>query len=265
MDTRSFQLKGEEVQLNTTAADINDWVSFKQPIFTVGSGQTFVQKVRIAVPKEAGFSYSFALLISRKSEDVQTQGNRVLRGSVAVFTLLNIDRPGAKRELDMASFSTTKGIYEYLPADLTIKLKNTGNTIVQPYGNIFIQRGSDDTEPLATLPVNDTKGYILPGSERSLTASWAKGFPLRDKSGGTRWNWSDISDFRIGKYTAKLVAVYNDGTRDVPVQGEVTFWVLPWKIMLGGFIILTLTLFGLWTALRRSLNLVQGPKSHSRR
>src|SRR6185369_16774344 len=126
--------------------------------------------------KDAGFSYSFALVISRQSEPKPTAGGRLIKGSVAVFTLLNVDRPGAKSSLQVVSFSSSKRLYEYLPATLDIRFRNDGNTIVQPYGNIFVQRGNKDKTPLATLAVNDKRGYILPDTSRTVTAEWNEGF-----------------------------------------------------------------------------------------
>lgn len=220
--------------------EVDGWVTFSHPTFTVEPGQWFTQKVRIAVPKDAGFSYSFALLINRAASPQPTQGGRLIEGSVAVFTLINVDRPGSVRKIDIAEFNSSQTVYEYLPAEINVRLKNTGNTIVQPYGNIFIQRGSSDETPITTLPVNETKGYILPGKERTLTTKWSDGFPVYkvavDAKGvenrSLDWNFENIVNFRIGQYTAKLVAVYNDGERDVPLETEVTFWVIPWKTIL---------------------------------
>jgi len=272
IEPRSFTIESgnEKVKLSdTTPPDIAQWISFSSPTFTVQPGQWFTQKVHVALPKDAGFSYSFALLISRKNNPAPTNGGRLIKGSVAVFTLVNVDRPGATRKLEATGFKTSRGVYEYLPTSLSVRFKNTGNTIVQPYGNIFIQRGSNDKNPISTLPVNETRGYILPGSVRTLETSWDKGFPLYKTSASTDgtqrrssvWDWSKISDFRIGRYTAKLVAVYNDGVRDVPIQSEVIFWVFPWKILLGLLVVLLLVLFGLWSLVRKIIRLFQRPKS----
>jgi hypothetical protein len=239
--------------------EVKDWIGFSAPNFTVQPGQAYTQKVRIALPKDAGFSYSFALLISRQKETASVVAGQVIKGSVAVFTLVSVDKPGATRRLDIAQFASSRHIYEYLPAKLDIKLKNVGNSIVQPYGNVFIQRGSSSTNPISTLLLNNQQGYIVPGMVRVLDLRWDTGFPhyvSSIKPDGTEskklvWKLSDISNFRIGRYTAKLVAVYNDGTRDVPVQSEISFWVIPWKLLLGALAILLLVLLGLWFIVAR--------------
>jgi heme/copper-type cytochrome/quinol oxidase subunit 2 len=47
-----------------------------------------------------------------------------------------------------------------------------------------------------------------------------------------KWNFADASKLRWGKHTAKLLVVYDNGQRDVPIEGEVTFWVIPWRLII---------------------------------
>lgn len=259
IELQGFKVDNKTGQVSlddTTKPEVLGWTSYSAPRFTVQPGQWYSQKIRVALPKDSGFSYSFASVISRIADPLASAG-RVMKGSLAVFTLINVDRPGAVRKLDIEKFAPTLGVYEYLPATFDIQLKNTGNTITQPYGNIFIQRDGD-AKPIAVLPINDKKGSILPGSSRTLQALWGNGFPAYNTTttaAGQQtneiWDWSKISEFRAGRYTAKLVAVYNDGQRDVPIEREVTFWVIPWKIALGTTIILVILGFGVWTILRK--------------
>jgi len=272
IEPRKFAVdkKSGEVKLDDTGSpDIASWISYSAPKFTIKSGEWYTQKITITLPKDTGFSYSLALVISRTSDPkADSASTRLIKGSVAVFTLINVDRPGATRKLEIEKFSTSAGIYEYLPASVNINFKNVGNTIVQPYGNVFIQHGSGDKAPIATLPVNDKGGYILPGSERLLTTNWSDGFPRydisKDADGNEKktevWDWSQLSHFRIGRYTAKLIAVYNDGQRDVPIEQEITFWVLPWKIMLGALVVVLVLGLGIWTVFRKLWSFVRRGK-----
>lgn len=236
-DSITGQIKFEE----SPPRLITDWVSFARPIFTVKPGEWFTQDVTIKLPQETGFSYSFAIVISRTALPTSSSAGQLLSGSVGVFTLINVDRPGATSKLELTSLTTSQTLYEYLPATINIKLKNTGNTIIQPYGNLFVNRGADATNtPVSTLPVNGNQSYLLPGTERTLQATWSDGFPVykttTNGSGSPQtsldWNWDNLRHFRFGRYTAKVVAVYNDGTRDVPIEKDVTFWVIPWKALL---------------------------------
>ncbi len=261
IEPRAFTLSNDSTDVNlkdTTPADISDWISFSAPKFTVQPGQWFSEEITFNVPKSAGFSYSFALVISRQTNPKPTSGGRLILGSLAVFTLVNVDRPGATSNLEVNNFSVSKHVYEYLPATFSVRFRNNGNTIAQPYGNIFVQRSVSSKTPLAALNVNESKGYILPGTERTITATWSDGFPVYhtsvDTAGATSqklvWNWANLSKLRIGRYTAHLVAVYSQAGRDVPIEGNVTFWVIPWKILLVLLVIVLLLLFSMFTLVR---------------
>lgn len=271
IESRQFSVNNQtgEVHLDDTApSEIAPWVTYSAPTFTVQPGEWYTQKIRIDLPKDTGFSYSLALVISRTKNPQATESGRLIKGSVAVFTLLNVDRPGAVRKVEVQDLSMSSNVYEYLPATVNVRFKNTGNTIVQPYGNIFIQRSSSDTTPISTLPVNDKKGYLLPGAERVLSTDWTSGFPtfqtMTTADGGTQktenWDWSNVADFRIGQYTAKLVAAYNDGQRDVALEKETSFWVLPWKIIIGVVIALLLIAIGIWTFIRKIWSIIRRKK-----
>ena len=256
IDNSSGQVKFDDTK---TPPEIGDWVTFGAKNFTVQPGETFTEKVSIAVPQGAGFSYSFGLVITRQDAPPNVGGGQSIRASVAIFALISIDKPGATRTLALEDLSTDKQVYEYLPTTINLRFKNTGNTIVQPTGNIFIQRGENDTKPIDTLAVNPNEGYILPGSVRTFSTSWEDGFQVlhtaTDDSGKSSqslaWNWNNIANIRIGYYTVKLVAIYNDGQRDIPVVSEVGFWVIPWKLLLGTLVVLGLVGFGIWSLLSK--------------
>jgi hypothetical protein len=275
---RAFKIDDTSKQLHIVddqVPDIAKWITFSAPTFNIASAQTFTETITFNVPKEAGFSYAFALVIERVKEQQGIPSQRSLNASVAIFSLINVDRPGAVRSLEVTSFRTSYGTYEYLPAEFTVELKNTGNTIVQPSGNIFVKQSPGDATPLATLLVNDAGGYILPGTTRTFTAAWDNGFQVVTKKpqtdGSTKeeltWNWNKLGDIRIGEYSAKLVAVYDDGHRDVPLEAELSFWVIPWKMLLIVLAALLLVAAGVWSLVRGVFKVsrkIGGPRKKSR-
>src|SRR5262249_33754714 len=144
IDPRSFEFNSDTQQVkldDTTPPPVASWLRFSSPTFTIHPGEWFTERITVSLPKEAGFSYSFALVVKRAADQAPPQGNRALKGSVAIFTLINVDRPDATRRLELSKFTTSKDIYEYLPVELNVQLKNTGNTIAQPVGTVFVQRG----------------------------------------------------------------------------------------------------------------------------
>ena len=262
MGLRGFTVDSEtgEVQLKEeTPKEVDEWVTFEQSQFTVASGASTDQNVTFDVPADAGFSYSFALLVSRANPVKGSAGKTAIEGSVAIFTLLTVDRPGAVKKIEVVKISSNKKVYEFLPSEFSLQLKNSGNVIIAPAGNVFIQRGATSSSPLAVLPVNSTGAYILPGVSRTVTTKWTDGFPVykTDAQGTSRltWDWGTLQKLRIGKYTARVVVIYNDGSRDIPIEASVSFWVMPWRLLFGVLVVLILVVVGVVTSVRKTAKL----------
>lgn len=259
MGLRSFSIdqNSGEVKLgDTVSPEISSLVTFESPELTLAPGQIVTQRIRVHPSATAGFSYNFAITVSQK-EVAKNAKATTISGSVAVFTLITIDKPGAVRSLELQNVAATKRSYEFLPASITVTLKNTGNVNVQPTGTVFIQKHSDDTTPIATVALNSTSGHIVPGATRTFTANWQDGYPAyktESKDGTTTqklsWQGADPSKLRFGKYVAKVVAIYDDGERDVPIMAEVHFWVIPWRIIITTLIIVLIIIAGLFVTVR---------------
>jgi len=225
------------------------WVSFDQDKFSVKPKEWKTIKVTFTPPADASLSYYYAILVKRQVA-VDEQSSSVLTGVPAILMLTTVRSPFAKFELQLSEFLTTKKIYEFLPANFEVTIKNSGNTHIAPLGNIFIDRG--ETKDVAILSLNKEKGLILPGSERTYTVEWAEGFPFFEKnnegeveSSTLKWNFSEFDKFRLGKYTAHLLFIYDNGERDIPVESKISFWVIPWRLILVVFFLVTFTIIGI--------------------
>jgi len=243
-----------------------DWVTFSESNFTLPLNEWKTINAKFNVPDSAAFDYYYAIVFFRQQQEVKP-GDRqtVLNGGTATLVLLTADVPNAQKELQLETFTANRNIFEFLPVDFEIKLKNSGNVHLAPHGNIFISKG--DQKDVAILDVNATQGSILPNSPRSFKANWNDGFPhysfkeengveLQDAQGKMiqqlTWNWADASKLRWGKYTAKMLLVYDNGKRDIPIESEVSFWVIPWRLVAGGLVVLLFVLIGLRATLENS-------------
>jgi len=255
---------------NLTANDTYaSWVHFSPSQFVAQPNVWDTITMTINVPKDAALGYYLAVTFSRAAQPGET-GATNLNGSVATLVLLNVDTGHEKRALQIVSFSADHQLYEYLPANFKIRLHNGGDIYIAPAGNIFIARGN---KTIDTIDFNDAGGSVLPNANRVFTVPWKNGFPVYqetlihnkpqpDRHGQPKlhlkWDLGQASKLRIGHYTAKLLVVYNDGNQDVPLQASVSFWVLPWKLMLLALLILVALGFGVWTVGR---SLMQGARS----
>jgi hypothetical protein len=257
--------------------DFTKWVSFDKTIFTIPAGQWQTIKMNISTPKTAAFGYYYAVEFELANPPKSQPGTARVQGAVAVFVLLNVDAPGASRRIEVTSFKANHSTYEFLPVNFSIQVRNTGNVHTAPRGNIFIKRGSHQVD---VIPVNATEGMVLPKSNRVFTAAWQNGFPvytiirddngqpIKDAHGKTKqqlkWDFSKVSKLRFGHYTAQLFLVYNDGQRDIPITGTLSFWVIPWRLVgiIFGILLLIAALVTYVVILRRRLK--RATTSHKR-
>lgn len=252
------------------------WVHFSPAQFTAEPNVWKTVKMTINVPPEASLGYYLAVTFSRASQSKEKSASSV-KGAVATLVLLDTKTGNEKFELQLVNFSTERGLYEYLPATFKVKVRNSGNIHIAPGGNIFIERGG---KPVDTLNFNSAGGSVLPNSNRIFTIPWDNGFPLykdrlvngkpvpdekaRPKQDLT-WNFSQANKFRIGHYSAKLLVVYDNGKQDVPLEATVGFWVLPWKLLLAGAVLVALIGFGIFAFARSVIRKTKGGVSRYRR
>ncbi len=242
---------GQVVPIQTQPGDtVPSWMSFESPTFTALPKEWKDVSFQIAIPKDAAFGYAFAIRISQlpNKEQPDTVSAKLV-GELVLPVLLNVRSEGSKAELKLLSFKPDNVITEYMPTTFNIKLANTGNVYIKPQGDIFIRssQGSDE----ATIDINANSGAILPGGTRTFPVEWSDGFlvrepvmedgsPVVDAKGKPQThlkiNWNKVTSFRIGKYTATALVVYDNGERDVSLESTTDFWIIPYRLI-GGILV----------------------------
>ena len=233
--------------------DTLSWINFNSTEITAKPLEWTDIPFTIKIPGDAAFGYYWAITFAQEGNGTLGKTGAALTGASAVPILLNVKHAGAKAEGKVAEFQVDPYVSEYLPVNFTVKIQNVGNIHIKPIGNVFIRSGNN--KDLAILDINSEQGNIIPGTIRQFNTSWADGFlvkepvlefgePKKDKNGNViekvSINWDKLTSFRIGQYTADLLLVFDDGTKDVTLSGETTFWVFPWKAVL---IILAVLIF----------------------
>ena len=239
------RLAGDEVGDLTLNEENDDqslnWVKFANKTFVAPSLEWSDIAFSIQIPSTAAYGYYFAVTFEHDISSSITQGAS-LTGASAVPILLNVRKEGARTQAKIVDFKTGSFINEYLPIDFSVQVENFGNVHVRPHGNIFIT--DDSGKDIAILDVNQNLANIIPDTKRTFTSSWIDGFLVRenviedgqtklDKNGNPvkklTINWNKLTSFRVGRYTANLLLVFDNGTRDVTLDSTVSFWVIPYK------------------------------------
>jgi len=233
-----------------------NWIKFDQDVFTVAPGDYLDVPFTISIPSDAAFGYYWLFNISQ-NVSLKTQNGAGVVGAIGIPVLLQVKANGANATALLNEFKVKNFITEFLPADFSVKIQNTGNIHLKPRGNIFIRQGDKD---IGILEVNQDLGSVLPGGTRNYEASWNDGFLVRvkdkddPKNSHLEFNWNKVTSFRIGKYTANLVMVYDNGKEDVTLEGSVNFWVFPYKIFGAILIVLILIIVAIRFLIRRYIN-----------
>ena len=240
--------------------DFANWAVISPTSFTAQPNEWTTVHLTITPPKTAAFGYYYAVQFSRAdTSKLAEKGKSNVIGAVASLVLLDVKAPGAIRKVNVTEFSTKTKVMEFLPVDFNVRLNNIGNTHVGVRGNIAISKNG---KQVGQVEVNSSKGYILPKSFRNFTTSWSDGTPVyltqKDAIGKAvldnngvpvrklSYDNFGLSKLRFGKYNARLVMIYNDGKGDVSTEARLTFWVIPWRIIVPIVFLIILVLAGAW-------------------
>lgn len=247
------------------------WMKFAETEFTVEAGEWKTVPVTFSPPAYADLSHYYSIIVTRAEETQYTETS--VNAMPAILVLTTIDSPNAKRELLVTNFGIKDAMVEFLPETFNITVKNTGNVHIPPSGTIFID--GEGKRDVAILPINPNTRMVLPGTQREYQVVWNDGFPayapkvegdkeMKTETGdqilGLQFDFSKISKIRFGKYTAHLLMVYDNGERDVPIESQVSFWVIPWKLLIVAAVILAFLGYGIFSLVRTITKAVRRSK-----
>jgi hypothetical protein len=208
----------------------------------------------IDIPKTASLGYNYGVAF----EPVITSANKgvSLNGSNVILILLDTASGNEVHSIQVTSFTASKKLYEYLPVTFYVNIHNNGNVFLSAGGDIFVSKTANflPGSIIGTIAVNTAQGNILPDTNRVFQEQWTNGFPVfqpkqidgHEISKNNKivyqlnWNFSQVDKLRFGKYYAKLIMSYSNGERQVPVTAVLSFWVMPWKLMLIALFLLLL-------------------------
>jgi hypothetical protein len=225
---------------NTTDPDglvASRWITFDSTSYSMdyAEAQTVNYTITIPTGAEPGGHY-VALVFSEQKPDSFTEQVSVNK---AISELVFITVSGEIRSSgDLLEFKSRKTIYEWPPLDFYVRYKNTGNVHETIKGEVIIHRG-DINKPITKLDVNPDKNIVLATSVRTFDIRKPDGF-IYVEDGIPRVNFNKLSQVYIGKYTAtlQLEHMYHNQMNITTV--DVTFWVIPWKLVLVIILILLL-------------------------
>jgi hypothetical protein len=208
---------------------LKDYIQPEITNFTLNHGQRIFLSIKISIPQDAepGGLYGSALITTNPPEPQGETEKGKAKGQLKMVSrlgcLLFVRVEGdAKEEGSLKNFRTDKKFYESAskknPISFQLFFENKGNVHLNPYGIIEIKNllgkkvGEIEMEPF----------FAMPDSIRKREVKWDR-------------------EWLFGQYTA--FAGLNRGYQNIVDQKSLSFWVIPWKLILAGLVILFLTIW----------------------
>ena len=234
-----------EILLNETGAtrySLKYWIA-SVPSLTLQSQQEQTLSIPIVVPANAepGGHYG---VIRFTGLPPNVSGSGVsLSASLGALVLMRVAGNIVEQLQNTQFFASQNGhtssFFEYGPITLSERISNTGDVHVQPVGSVSVY----DTfgRRIAQLPVNSLAGNILPGSIRRFDQTLNK-------------------RYLFGHYHATYSVVY--GANKKTLTSSMTFWVIPWRLIIIIIVLLLALVLLIREGLRRYNRYIIG---HARR
>lgn len=205
---------------------LRDYIKLPTTKFMLGHNERARIPVTVAVPvnAEPGGRYGSVLVttVSKKADISEANGAAPSSAIISrVGTLFFLTIPGdTVIEGELHSFATVpdQQFFADGPINFQILYENKGALHLNPYGEIRITNLFNEEVGFVELD----PWFALPKSLRSREVTWNR-------------------ELLIGRYTA--TAFINRGYDDVIDEQSVTFWVLPWKLIVPVFVGLFLVFF----------------------
>lgn len=219
-----------EVSEDTLAA----WIEYsKSPIYLApGEAKQIEFKIKIPSFAPAGGHFAAIFLGDKPTKTESTAVGVVSRTGVMILLRVEgkIIEQGRLLEFKLKD---RKSVFNSLPVAFTYRFENFGNVHLKPTGFIEIRNMFGGLA--ASLVVNEKNSIVLPSSVRTFENQWLKKFYNEPPQSFFETIKYQQENFALGRYVARLNLQF--GKDGQVALGELTFWVLPWQLILFDFII----------------------------
>jgi hypothetical protein len=198
----------------------SSWFTLEIEEITLSHGERISFGVDIDVPKNADAGEHYAVVLAETKEpNVVKKGGSTVKTYSRVGSLFLIDVEGTRvKSADLDDFFVDKNFYEKTPVNFNIDVFNNGTVHVKPEGKIEIYNIFNKKVDEITVD----EFVVLRDSIRRKTVSWDK-------------------TLAFGKYRAEL-DLNIDGSLS-STGATVSFWVIPWKMILIALAIILILIF----------------------
>ncbi len=198
-------------ETGATRYSLKYWVN-GVPDLDLAPGELKTATITISLPANAEPGGHFGVVRFTAVPPNLSGTGVALSASIGSLILLKVSGPVTEK-VSLAEFSALQNakkssFFEHGPVGFVVRVKNDGTVHEIVQGNIVVKDTFGKT--VGTVAVNDKGGNILPDSIRKFEEQ------LGQKQ-------------LLGVYSATLSMTYSSSQK---LSGKLTFWVVPWKLLL---------------------------------
>ncbi len=216
---------------------INNWINIEEGPIEIPAYKSKDIPFIIDVPEKVDpGDHHLAILIGTEPSGDNEGGSSIkISSKIGSLLLLNVggevEESGIVRE-----FSTDKASYSDGEISFALRFQNTGNTILQPRGEIRIYDWQEKDRGGIEINHKTNTGNVFPEDTRL----W-------------EYNWTvPTGIFDMGRYRADMIMIY--GTKNAEtIERSVYFWVIQWKPILITATVVMFFIFLIVIIVRRSI------------
>ncbi len=204
------------------------WITVEKDTIYLEPNKNTKLKYTIEVPEDATKGEFNAEIFLISESDVQQNITAAFANLAAGTPFLIQIGDDFIENAELLRFVTDKKTYEKIEVNFLTKIKNLGDTHITPTGEIIIE--NIFRQEVARVPFNKNNQSLLRDNIGNYEDYWDQSSYL-----------SPNKAIALGPMKAKLLVTYRTFQPGFAVlNGETTFWIIPWKIIIA--ILLTLLL-----------------------
>lgn len=240
---------GEEPIFFPEVIGLPTWITLVPSELTLGPKESAKVRVLIKVPKDAPPGGHFAAIFWQTAPPVEKKSGVGIVTKVGALVLLEVSGEIVESG-EILNFGAPRKFFSHLPIGFNYSFKNTGNSYLIPGGEVLIKNVFGKT--VAILKANPGQFHVMPDTTRNLTTALWKPEGERPEIEGKGF-FAELkrekAGFAFGYYKANLNIEY--GKERKTAQASFGFWVLPWRILLIGILILAVIILIATKGIRR--------------
>lgn len=228
---QNFRAQGEGGEPDFYAASNDDskfslgsWIKFSQTKLALTPEQVIEFKYRISVPEGAEPGGHYGAIFFATEPPKSNAGSNQVSVISAIGSLVLVRTPGEINENGkLTDFSANK-FYFNRPILFTTRIQNSGNIHFKPKGQIVVKNWQGKS--VESIDFNSVSGNVLPDSTRKFEEKWQP----------NKWTF--------GYFSANLALSY--GENNQTFQGKLTFWIIPYWLIISLAVILVVLIIIIW-------------------